>query len=359
MIFKLSMSPYDTAFTPASIVSPMSDNDYDAIPLWYAHKEEGFSFSRSLWRRMVLSRKPDFEGDTDDLLGPSLFDEAKMRSRELSYGAESEQVSRFERLAQKDRSFAQYLAENRIDLTTLSAASPTSHAADVRKVGALVAVRDAFRTSDVGLTGDPHRRLRSRKNPGLYSGADAIFAMVEGNPRWLIAIGSRLLDAFGSARIPAFAQNLEVARAARRFGALLRTIPGPKLQGASGYRGGVQALMDKIGRFIFNSVVLDDFTPDPVGSFRVDDEITTDVLDSLGKALNAGAIVYVPEKSDDVLLRDLHGKRFRLSYLLSVTYKIPIRLGRDVTLTHILGSPPRMPKEQRGLFRLEPDCNVD
>jgi len=63
-----------------------------------------------------------------------------------------------------------------------------------------------------------------------------------------------------------------------------------------------------------------------------------DGLDALRQALNAGAVVYVPDDDGQLILTSLRGKRFRLSYLLAPLYGFPIRLGKEVALSRILRS---------------------
>ena len=53
--------------------------------------------------------------------------------------------------------------------------------------------------------------------------------------------------------------------------------------------------------------------------------------------MNAGAIIYVPDDEGKVILTSLRGKKFRLSYLLAPIYGFPIRLGREIALSRILG----------------------
>ena len=131
--------------------------------------------------------------------------------------------------------------------------------------------------------------MRSRKNPQLYVGAESVFAMVEANPRWLIAIGSRLLEAMDPVTgvIPAAAQNRELVNAARRFQAMLETIPlGVSAEDSA--VDSVASLITIIGDFLFKRAVLDDFNPEPPGSVIVDSQLSPTALDSIGKALNVG-----------------------------------------------------------------------
>src|SRR6185369_4045688 len=136
-----------------------------------------------------------------------------------------------------------------------------------------------------------------------------------------IGIIGNLLDQYqpDQQRISRNKQAAEILRAANRFRALLKTIPCPPLKNGQKPRG-VLSLIDLMGRYIFREVVLEDFDPDPVGSFIVDSHLSSDLIDSLGRALNAGAIIYVPDDDTELLLGSLRGKRFRLSYLLAPTY---------------------------------------
>jgi hypothetical protein len=47
-------------------------------------------------------------------------------------------------------------------------------------------------------------------------------------------------------------------------------------------------------------------------------------------------LIYVPDRASEMLLSSLRGKRFRLSYLFAPHYRIPIQLGRAVSISHIL-----------------------
>jgi hypothetical protein len=340
-IFKLSMSPYsedvEILDTPTAA---MPGQDYEPVTLWYAHKEDGFRFCRALLRSLLALHERETV-DPVSLFGRSEFETPTSEWMKLgtAYHPGSRLHSRFLRLAQKDRTFRNYLRERNIDPHRLDDLEGTERAADVRKITALVAVREAFRGTDEELTLGGRTRTRSRKNPDLYRGAAALFAMVEGNPRWFIGIiGSLLQRHYAEGEeISAAAQAAEVSKAANRFRALLKTIPCPTPAGGS--QRGVLAVLDPIGDYFFRSVVVEDFNPDPPGSFLVDAHVSTELAESLGKALNAGAIVYVPDPDSQVVLGSLRGKRFRMSYLLASHYGIPIRLGRPVSLSHILRFP--------------------
>jgi hypothetical protein len=70
----------------------------------------------------------------------------------------------------------------------------------------------------------------------------------------------------------------------------------------------------------------------------VDSKTSEPILEVLTQALNAGALVYVPDDDGQLILTSLRGKRFRLSYLLAPLYGFPVRLGKDVALSALLRS---------------------
>ena len=111
------------------------------------------------------------------------------------------------------------------------------------------------------------RKLRSRKNPTLYAGTKSLFAISEGNPRWLKGIVGRLLADVSS--VSAAKQASEILEASHRFRALLRTIPCPPIVGRQPTRG-LLSVMDSIGDFFFSRIVVEDFQPEPAGSFIVE-----------------------------------------------------------------------------------------
>ena len=157
-------------------------------------------------------------------------------------------------------------------------------ASEIRKIISIVAARHTYRTPD---SSSGRQRIRSRKNPKLFVGATSLFAMVEANPRWLNAIGSRLLDKIGpNNKIAEADQSQEISNAAERFQAMLETIPCP-VQTENSYC--VADVIDVIGKYFFKVVVLDDFNAEPPGSFTVDDRVDPALHDILGQALNVGA----------------------------------------------------------------------
>lgn len=338
-LFKLSMSPFSKEVGELKdALSASPDHDFDAIPLWYAHKEDGYEFCKALFESMVLARGLPLL-DPDQLLGRSEFDTPKEEwtSGGTAYRPGTRLQKRFARMAEKDRSFANYLRDRGIETDFRNVLAGDVRAADIRKITSVVAVRDEFRAYDVVSVKFPKKKLRSRKNPVLYAGANSLFAISEGNPRWLKGILSRLLsESRPDGTVSGAVQATEIMGAAHRFRAMLKTIPCPPLR-APALRG-LLSLLDRIGNYFFKAVVLDEFAPEPPLTFIVDARTDPEMVEALGRALNAGAIVYVPETSGEMLLGTVRGKRFRLAYLLAPYFQIPLILGKPVSLASILNA---------------------
>jgi hypothetical protein len=341
-LFKLSLSP----FTPElmnleSQDAPAEQHDYQLIQLSYPRKEDGYLFCRSLLQGMLEDRGlPQTEAER--VFGRSVFDTAPdtYRRGRTAYSAGSALVAEYVELARTDRTFLDYLAKHHIDLERLAERTHSERAADVRKLRGLVAVRSAYRAADREVRGRP--RLRSRKTPAIYHGADALFAIAEGNPRLFISLIGRILDRVAAQPrypIPSEFQTQEVDRAANRFLALLRTIPvsrdSQSLLPDPNPRG-VLDFVERLGEAFRAEIVLGPFAPQPVGSFTIDSHAAPAVIEMTGLALNAGAVVYVPDSGSSGVLTSFPGKRFRLSYLVSSRFGLPLRIDRDAPLSKLL-----------------------
>jgi hypothetical protein len=339
LLFKLSISPYgeDLDVLQDDPTAPKPGEDYDEIPLWYAQKEDGYEFCNALFKAM-LSQNNLGTADPSIIFGKAEFEPSGSTGQFRSaYHPGSRFQKRFLRMAEKDSSFRDYLKMKEVDPRALHLLNEDERAALVRKITPIVTAREAFRSSDLLADGSLSYHVRSRKNPALYRGAKSLFAIVEGNPRWFIAIIGNLLEHYtpNARPISPAKQGSEVLKAANRFRAFLKTIPCPAIKIGQRPRG-VLSIIDVMGNYIFDDVVRSKFNADPVGSFTVDSHVSKELIDSLGRALNAGAIVYVPDEESHSLLGSLRGKRFRLSYLLAPHFGIPIRLGRSISLTAVL-----------------------
>lgn len=341
LLFKLSISPYsEDVGLLESALSAMPGQDYLPIRLWYPRKEDSYTFCEALLESM-LKQHGGSPAEPEKVFGKSEFDTEAIEwtVHGTAYHSHARLARRFQALADKDISFGRYLAEHDIDPYRMDALPKEAREAYVRKVASLVVVRLAFRRPDNTPQGSQRRppRSRSRKSPRLYAGAKGLFALVEGNPRWFIGITTALLPSYiGSGKPISYAQQArEVEKATSRFRALLKTIPCEPVRGSRAPRG-LLTILDTIGQYFYKTIVLESFTPEPAGTFTVDTNCERELLDALAKALNAGAIVYIPDEDSEGMLSSIRGKRFRLSYLLAPHYKLPLTVGRPKSLYKIL-----------------------
>jgi hypothetical protein len=346
-LFKLALNPFtqndslihlDEEPVQADRPTPVVGQDFDEIALWYVGKVQSFEFCTQLWDEMLNQRGLPLK-PPEKVLGDSYFRTNPGEWKEV-YRPGSKVAQRFTELAGKDPSFAAYLDRKGVNPNHLDDLAENKKAATVRKIAPIVAVREFYRRPEIQNT--PRGALRSRKTAVLYSGAESLFALTEGNPRWFIGIMDRLLDqqqAKSESRIPPPWQAEEARTAAERFQAMLATIPVPQ-SSSSMPRLGVLDTVEAVAEYFHEKIVRGPFKSDPPGTFYVDSQVNETILASLGRALNAGAIVYVPDRGPVILpsLADLRGKRFRISYLLAPLYGLPLRLGKPITLSTILAA---------------------
>lgn len=340
-LFKLSLSPYTEDFKILSRShGPMSSDDYFPIELWYAHKEDAHTFSSALLGSMLQEYGCETQS-AETIFGTSEFDVGRhdQIAEGSAYKPGSHQYQKFRLLAEKDKSFERYLKRYNINLKRMHLLKAQDRASFIRKITSMVAVRNAFRGEMSGRKGELKALVRSRKNPGLYAGANSLFAIAEGNPRWFIGmIGPFVREYAGSKRtVSKSMQARGIAVASNRFRALLGTIPFDSPQAVHRHAS-VLGLLDAIGEYFFKRIVVDDFEPEPPISFVVDRKTPSYIIDALGRALNAGAIVYIPDKPGEPVLGSLADKRFRLSYMLASYYKLPLTIGKGRALSALLGS---------------------
>lgn len=337
LLLKLSMAPYlahGVERDSGQDATPI--DDFEEVHLTYGYKQNAVEFSRELFKSLVHARSGQ-SLDPRELLGSSDFEsEVDVDDTSGTYRPGGRAQKQFASLASKDATFRAYLEQHGVALDELAHGAPSERASDIRKVRSLVTVRSEFRKSDDDWA-HGETRLRSRKvYTHVYAGADGLFAMLEGNPRWLLVVLNQLLiEGEGRRGLSKNVQMKHVQRLANRFRALLRTIPVGDVQLAQSRRG-VLTLVDQLGEFFRDAVIADDFSDDPPLAFYVDSHTPEGLLVTIGRALNAGALVYVPESGDQSIVSSLKGKRFRLAYLLAPQYRLPLRIGRAVSLSRIL-----------------------
>ncbi|MBR0565769.1 hypothetical protein J5J83_06535 [Azoarcus sp. L1K30] len=309
-------------------------HDYHQIRLWYSDRTDSKAFCRALWSSLV--QKHGLDISAEEALGRSVFEPRDSRGarRRSPYSPGEHWHKVFTSLAKKDRSFISFLRQKGIDLTT--AESQWEHQRDsvLRKAAPIAALRDFFlHQSKAGMVS-----ARQRKTLELYTGADSIFAITEGNPRWFIGLASPLVNFLvrsGVKKVPNAEQAKEIDAFADRLIALLRTIPVE----SAGERGDdlpLDSLLGEIGAKFHSELVETRFSIDPAQSFIVDDSVSERTRELLASAVNRGAVMLVDESSSKAIVGEMLNAKLRLSFLLAAKYGLLIRKGKAVRLSSLL-----------------------
>jgi hypothetical protein len=371
---KCSASPFDdkfqSIFGPAM---PMAAQDFSRVFLTHVHQREVQRFSEEMFKAICRDAKIE-PTRAISILGSSFFEDsfdAEMNWQQLDlYEPNTEQdkpqyPGRYERggfhfrkfanLSSKDPSFRDYLQRRSLNLESMDRLPERFKAADIRKVISIVTVRDEFisEAHDESTPDSGPRKLRSRKVVSdIYTGAHAIFAICEGNPRWLIGLIRPLLETFKNRQVERNGivrrseQSRRIQLMITQYLSLLSTIPTSPTDRDG--KGGVLDTIDAIGEYFFGQVVRAPFNPEPVLSLRLDPNIDDRLRTIIGAAMNQGAFVLLPATRDAPLVGKIENQRVRLTHLLAPLYRLPLVTGRPVSISTIFPSTP--PKEEHPIL---------
>lgn len=331
LLFKVSASPYSNDPDDRDIdgSDAAEGDDFKVIPLWYAEKEMGDSFSREIVGSLL--RKHQIEEDSMEVIfGSSVVGGDSTQLAEESDS--SRRVSQFRELAQKDPSFRDYLRVNKLIIDRMQGMKEADRAELVRKIYPVVVHRNFFLKAQESQS---RQRIAGRKSVSLYTGWQSIQAVCEGNPRMLIGIVSEMLKRLpvNSKRIPRSIQWSAIDSARHRFEAKLKAFKAT----SEGSDRGLMNLVRLLGERFEDDLLGRKFKGEPVGSFLVDEQSFKWLGEAVGLGLNAGAFVYVPWDKGKTLLRSIAEKRFRINYLLATRFNIPLRIGSSRTIKFLLG----------------------
>lgn len=325
-LLKLTWSP----LLPTSLTAQQErQHDYAAIRMWHGHVAEAKPFCREFSTRFIRTR---FEHETitpRDVFGISPFSQEEDSDDNYERGTAVWNVMR--NLAERDGSFRDYLVNHHLDPADPRTSDISLRDETLRKIKPIVLVRDAYFKD--ARRGEQLTR-RSRKNPVLYFGEDAVYSMSEGNPRLLASLLNDLLDAgstkgpSGIPKVKPDTQSRILTAASHRTLSGIRTYP---IQGVSLSRS-LSRLLQRLGDYLHGELVTRDFNADPAGSFIVDDDTSPEVIGQLQVGLLLGALVHVRSNENDIP-HEIVGSRIRLSYMLSPAYRILFRNYRDIRLS--------------------------
>ncbi len=332
-LFKLAVSPFNEKYESLrNALQAMPDQDYKEIRLWHAKKEEGLRFSEKLFVSVCGEFGINISSATE-VLGSSFLESDKSPSGAYRKGGRHYRI--MSRALRSDPSFAKYWKASGVSLDSIAGLDEEQRAAKVRKIYPLLLIRNFFRTP-VGTRQAKQQQRRGRKSMQIYSGASSVLTIAEGNPRWIIGLTRLLLTHSVNRPVRRHEQAREIEGTIHKFRARLKTI-SLDVSSSTFRANHLLEFLDKVGEYMQNGAIVADFCPEPALSFTVDSKASPELISAIGRAVNAGALVYLADKNSLGILNDVKGKKFRLSYLLAPYYHLPLRLGGSVSLSFIVG----------------------
>ncbi|BAO55010.1 ORC-CDC6 family AAA ATPase [Nonlabens marinus] len=321
LLYKLSASPILPSELEKSLMSdysPSVDNDVTMIKMWDSTDKEEFS------KKIIQSFLNDATDPTDFFGTNEIYNKTH-----YSYEKGSRFYKELLELISKDDSFKSFLISKKIDVTNPLFTENNQKDVLFRKIKPIVYFRNAF----IKTNKDSIITKRSRKSSSeLYYGIEVLLKVCEGNPRWLIGIISQLLSKTGGSKPSKESQYQQLFESAVRFKNVIANIP----VGSSDNT--VDDLMERIGLFFSNEVLGKEFQMDPRGTVFIDDKAILsypDISNIIEKAAAQGALILVGSQNNSFDFR-VNGKRFKISYLFSILYNLPLRRFNEVNLSKCL-----------------------
>jgi hypothetical protein len=331
-LIKLSTSPLPSI---SGLMDASPRHDLDLITIWNHSENNQDDFSEKL-AQSILKRK-GINSTPSKLFGNSDLIIKAEESKINKYDRDSEEWKLFKESAEWDIGFKNMLLEKDIDPDDPYTEKNSLKDSVLRKAKPIVALRNAFlKKSNTGEV-----VLRSRKLITIYNGKEAIYRIGDGNPRRLIGIiddlcSKIIFDSNNEPQLSPSEQAGVLSRASDHFVGYISSLPGSNTKLGKSSLDLITILRD-IGTFFRRGLLGTTFQLDPMGSFVVDSSIKEEITELLRIGVYHGAIVHV-NPIQDKIETSLLGKRFRLSFMLSPSYKLPLRLYKEINLKNILSS---------------------
>ena len=349
LLLKCSLSPWlqDHTLSVDEHVGTVF-NDFNVIKLFYGRRSESYSFSRQLiaGRLKAAGLVPRKDIPIEDaVFGVSRFAGESQRTRShrtaAAYTDDSALGQVVKDLAERDIDFAKWLSTQGIDASRIAAIPGNRRAATLRKARNIMIARLEFRKAGGR---DLHGRLRSRKTLAMYTGGATMLDICEGNPRFLLGLLVPLLEHYdGVHSIPEHHQADALEQIADDFYALIDSIPVtldlqsiPEM-GDRPLRSPYRETIDRIATYFQDATLRGRFDPQPPSNFRIPRDVSENLQVLMGRLVNMGAIVIVPDRGiKDVLIGRFDQNRLRLCYLIAAREHLPPNVDRPVSIRKVL-----------------------
>jgi energy-coupling factor transporter ATP-binding protein EcfA2 len=333
--------------------------DVAAIRMWYSHVVDAKRFCRDLGTRILQDRMHSTKLTPSRVFGPSIFaQEEKNCQRSEVYANGSVVWNAMVQLAQRDDTFCAFLKTKGLDPTNPVGQSVRERDKCLRKIKPIVLLRETFWKAE---------KARSRKRWILYAGEEAIYAMSDGNPRYLTGLvndllnqASNLRDFSRTHRIPPGEQWRVLTAASEKTKTYFKNYPFEPDPASEAPHTSFSPfeIVNRVGGHFRREIVGPDFKPEPPGSFIVDEDIPRDLEMVLEHGQLIGAFIYVGSALNDVAV-SVRNSRFRLSFMLAPAYHLLFRNYRSVVLSSIAGPFPRvLPHQQVATLSIQGELFV-
>ncbi|MEV4887669.1 hypothetical protein MRBLMN1_006261 [Chitinophaga ginsengisegetis] len=318
VLYKLSASPILPMELEKSInkeYGATPGNDVQIIKMWSSSENENFSkeIILSLLRKRNIDEVPESFFGSNDIYNKN----------PNSYSKGSEFYNEMLELINKDFSFRNFLESYKIDVNDPLPLNSSQKDTIFRKIKPIVYYRNFYiENNKLEKSGKTSLTLRSRKTGDLYSGIEILCKICDGNPRWLIGIINSILAKSTESSADKKIQYAELLSAAKKFSNVIANIP---IGLRSSYT--LRNIVDKVGNYFSDQLLGSNFNMDPRGTFIVDDDqndISENIIELLEKGTSQGAFILL-DSADDSFDFKIRNKRFKLAYLLSLLYKLPLR----------------------------------
>jgi len=311
-ILKLALSPYhENVKITTGPDSSMNNQDFSFVNLTSGTDKSGLEFAKKLCGNVFV--KHGLKNSVE-----SYFEKA----------VESPLKEQFEELEKKDKSFSDYLFSRGINLLKFDEYSDKDKRTTIRKVQAVVRVRNAFMKAE----GKPKTLKRP---PDFYGGFENICKSLEYNPRMLIGIMNDFIPIVkDDKKIPIFLQINSIAKFHNSYQSLLSTIAIDSIGG--GRFRNISDLIEFIGCFFRNQIHGAKFEAEPKGSLVFNKQQSVNYRGVIGVALNAGALISINDDDGYQSVSDISNLRCRLSYIFAHHYRILLIRQRPVSFHDVL-----------------------
>jgi hypothetical protein len=346
LLLKCSLSPWLSEQSKgASDYDGTVFNDFNVLKLFYGRRAESYEFSRKLISGRLSAagfKRPVGVTVEDAVFGLSTFSgddsEGQPRRTAAAYGDNSPLGQVVKELAERDVKFREWLGVQGISHDRLDRLTEKKRAETLRKARNIMIARLEFRRAS-GL-------LRSRKTMAMYTGGATMLDICEGNPRLLLGLLLPLLEFYdGKHPIPRQLQADALNQIAEDFYALVDAIPVSEVTqsvpefGQRDLRSPYREFVDRVAHYFQDNILRGDFNPQPASTFRVPRTASRGLQLIVGRLINMGAIIIVPDRGiKDVLVGEFDQHRVRLCYLIAAREHLPPNIDRPISVHRVLGA---------------------